>query len=595
VTRLGPTSAVAYREDVRTLNRHHVARLFPAALLALLALAPAAASAAGPPFPDPVEDQAVYDTAGVLRPATISTVESQIDAIENRTGAEVVVYTQLTRDNITTGEAEQDAMALMDQWGVGRAGIDDGLVILFDLKEDDPCHGQVQLYAGPGYRATYLSNDERQSLYEDEMLPALRRCDLDGALLVAMQKIDANASQDHANTLTFFRQANAVLGLIVAPALFVLLVAWGTLTWFRSGRDPVYLDDPSIHIPAPPVGLTPAAGAAIRDGKVSRRALTAASLDLAVRGLLAFEAQQKGLLAKHTELSMRTGEAVPGDPQEQFRMDRARSRPMDDATQFLLGRLTSIGGSSGLIEPDEMLRLGKDVSGFQSRLETYTVRQGWFAERPGSATGRWVARGILFAILGGVAFFVGVNVPSSGILLVGVGLVAGGIFLAILSAVMPAVTPAGAMIRAMLEAYRRTLQKTMAQARSMGEVVQASAIPLIESPDDAVAWGVALGLQGEVEAVLQRTADDLGSGVSHAGYLPLWYGAGGGFGGGGGGGGGWAPGLMSSSPIPDFGGMMSALGTIGNSPASSGSGSGGGGGFGGGGSGGGGGGAGGGF
>jgi hypothetical protein len=135
----------------------------------------------------------------------------------------------------------------------------------------------------------------------------------------------------------------------------------------------------------------------------------------------------------------------------------------------------------------------------------------------------------------------------------------------------------------------------MAQARSMGQVVRESAIPLIESPDDAVVWGVALGLQQEVERVLERTAEDLQAGTATGGYLPLWYG-GGGSGGGlgdGGGSGGWAPGLMSSSPIPNFGGMMAALGTIGNSPSSSGSG--GGGGFGGGGSGGGGGGAGGGF
>ena len=57
-------------------------------------------------------------------------------------------------------------------------------------------------------------------------------------------------------------------------------------------------------------------------------------------------------------------------------------------------------------------------------------------------------------------------------------------------------------------------------------------------------------------------------------------------------------GLFASSAVPDFGGMMSALGTIGNSPSSSGSGGsggGGGGGFSGGGSGGGGGGSGGGF
>ena len=37
------------------------------------------------------------------------------------------------------------------------------------------------------------------------------------------------------------------------------------------------------------------------------------------------------------------------------------------------------------------------------------------------------------------------------------------------------------MIRAMLEAYRRTLEKTMAQARSMDQVVAESAIPLIEN------------------------------------------------------------------------------------------------------------------
>jgi hypothetical protein len=53
-----------------------------------------------------------------------------------------------------------------------------------------------------------------------------------------------------------------------------------------------------------------------------------------------------------------------------------------------------------------------------------------------------------------------------------------------------------------------------------------------------------------------------------------------------------APGLFSSSAIPDFNGMMNVLGTIGNSPSSSGGGSGG---FSGGGSGGGGGGAGGGY
>jgi uncharacterized membrane protein YgcG len=567
---------------------------------ALLLLAVAApAFAAGPPFPDPVTDQAVYDEAGVLRDATIQQLEQTIDGIEARTGAEVVVYTQLVPSGITTDEAEQHAIALMDQWGVGRAGIDDGLVILFDLEEDDPCHGQVQLYAGPGYRATYLSNDERQQIFEEDMLPLLRRCDIDGAALVAIDAVDSNATPQHAATITFFRQLNALLGLIVAPLLFVLVIAWAVLTWFRSGRDPIYLDDPSIHIPAPPPGLTPAAGATVRDGQVSRRALTAASLDLAVRGLISFQAEDKpGLLASGQEIGIHTSEAATADPAEQARLAWARRRPMDGGTEFLLRHLRSIGGSAEYIDPDEIVEFGKDVAGFERRVEEHCVQQGWFRERPAQAKSRWRGRGALMFVLGIVAIVIGANLPSSGVLLVGAALVASGIGLFVVAGVMPSVTRDGSMIRAMLEAYRRTLDKTMAQARSMEQVVATSAIPLIESPDDAVAWGVALGLQDEVEQVLQRTADDVRSGQATSGYVPRWYGSpSAAFWSGGdtGGGGGIAPGLMSSSPIPNFGGMMAALGTIGNAPASSGSGGGGGGGFSGGSSGGGGGGAGGGF
>jgi hypothetical protein len=157
---------------------------------------------------------------------------------------------------------------------------------------------------------------------------------------------------------------------------------------------------------------------------------------------------------------------------------------------------------------------------------------------------------------------------------------------------MPARTMAGAMIYAMLAAYRRTMERTMAQARSMNTVVEQPTLAWMETPDQAIAWGVALGLQRDVEEVLGRSAEDAQAGVTtYHPYLPAWYG--GGLSSGLGGRGGFAPGLMSSSAIPNFGGMMAALTSIGNSPSSSGSG--GSGGFSGGGSGGGGGGAGGGY
>ena len=85
------------------------------------------------------------------------------------------------------------------------------------------------------------------------------------------------------------------------------------------------------------------------------------------------------------------------------------------------------------------------------------------------------------------------------------------------------------MIRAMLAAYRRTLEKTMAQARSMDQVVDEAGLDWLETPDQAVVWGVALGLEKKVEGVLERSLDDLKAGRAPVGstYFPVWYGSGG--------------------------------------------------------------------
>ena len=562
--------------------------------IGLTLLCVSAVSAKGPPYPEPVADMAVYDTANALTPATEARAETIIDGIENRTGAEVVVYTQHAPDDTTTEEAEQDAIALIDQWGVGRRGFDDGLAILFDLYESDPCHGQVQLYAGPGYRATFLSNGERQAIFEQDMLPRLRECDRDGALLAALAKVEANATPEHARSLEMARQIDAVFGLMLAPVILLGTLMWGAWSWLRYGRDPVYLDDPSIHIPAAPPGLSPAAGALVFDGSANRRVLTTAMVDLASRGLIRFREESGGLFGLgRRKLGVEVDPAVSEstDPEEVRRRHLQERRPMSDAEDYARRQLSAIA-KDGYIEPDDLPKFGTKVDDFNRKLETYVVSQGWFRERPRDAVKRWMTRGGLIMVLGGIALFGGLNLPSSGLTLIGIaGLVGGGLLL-VLAAAMPARTMPGAMIRAMLAAYRRTLSKTMEQARSMGQVVDEAAIPLIQTADDAVVWGVALGLQDRVERVLQRTVEDIKDGRVTNAYMPAWYGSGASGGGtSGGGGGGFAPGLMSSSAIPNFGGMMAALSTIGNSPSSSGSS----GGFGGGGSGGGGGGAGGGF
>jgi uncharacterized membrane protein YgcG len=556
---------------------------------------------AGPPFPDPADGVAVYDNAGILGADTIAAAEKTIDAIEARTGAEVALYTQVVEDGRTTDEADGDARALMDQWGVGRKGFDDGLVILFDMYPGLK-HGQVILYGGPGFLATFLSNADKQRIYENDMLPRLKAGDFDGAVLVALERVDAAATPENAQKLDQARQVNAIGGLVVAPLLAVLFIGAAAWAWLRYGRDPVYLDDPSIHMAGPPEALTPDAAVFVLAGGSSRRALTTAMLDLASRGEVAFR-EETLLLGLRKRVGIETKPADP-DPETRARQLRNSARALGPAEELIRGKLEDLGGSDGYIEPDEVLKLGASVPAFDKALETEVVARGWFRERPSAAIARWVRRAFASGLLGAIAVFVAVNLPSSGLLLIGIGMVVSGVVVGLLARSMPAVSLPGAMIRAMLAAYRRTLKKTMDQARSMDQVVADAGLAWLETPDQAVVWGTALGLHAEIESVLGRAIEDEREGRVAPGtvWLPTWYGssAGGGasgFAGDFAGAGPGSGGLFSNSGVPDFGGMMSALGSIGNSPSSSGSGGsgGGGGGFGGGGSGGGGGGSGGGF
>src|SRR5262249_36269061 len=149
------------------------------------------------------------------------------------------------------------------------------------------------------------------------------------------------------------------------------------------------------------------------------------------RGNIAFQAEKSGLLGTSTKLGILTtpetrerdavdargaplppgppGSAPQMDADAQFRRDKARRRPMDDATDYLDRHLTVLGGSDGYIEPDDMLKLGKDVAGFDKQLEQYVVTNGWFREPPATSTRRWSGRGVLFGVLGVVALIAGFN------------------------------------------------------------------------------------------------------------------------------------------------------------------------------------------
>ena len=527
-------------------------------------------------FPDPVNDQAVYDPAGALDPGIEEALEERIDAIEARSGAEIAIYVQV--DPSATPESNlAAAQALLDQWGVGRAGFDDGLVMLISF-EPGLRHGQAHFYAGAGFLRGYLSQGDLQSVFDDVILPAAGQGQVGGGLISAVDLIDAAITPEATARLNFLRQLNGVVGLIGAPLAFLITAGLAFFAWRRKGDDPEVLDSPSILMAGPPADMTPPLATVVRQGKANRHSMNTLLMELASTGRIAFQNLDRAGKVKSDDepdpLLDPAIELLEAAPRE-GRMGRAERSAWDIVRQQAQGGTT--------ISRERLWELNDVLEPVRDGLEDEVVRLGWFTRRPSTLITRWSFIGLGEMALGGLLVAGGFLIPMSGLTLLGAATGVGGVVTWAFGQAMSQRTPNGAYVDAMLKAYRRTLQKTMEQARSMEQVVADPTVKLFaDTPDKAVVWGFALGLHGEVADVLRRNLEDQAKDPSTptGAYFPLWLGSSpSSFGSDGMAGGS----IFSGSGVPDIGGMFSAVGSIGSSPPSSSSGSGGGG-FGGGGS-----------
>jgi uncharacterized membrane protein YgcG len=529
-------------------------------------------------FPDPVNGQAVYDPAGALDPDIEQLLETKIDAIEARSGAELAIYVQV--DPSATPESNlADAQALLDQWGVGRAGYDDGLVFLISF-EPNLVHGQAHFYAGAGFLRGYLSQGDLQALFDEVILPAAAQGQIGGGLVEAVNLVDEAITPEATARLNFLRQVNAVVGIIGAPVSFLLIAGFVFFAWRREGDDPEVLDSPSILMAGPPANMTPPLATVVRQGKATQHSINTLLMELASTGRIAFQnLDQAGKVKSDDEPNPLI------DPAIEIRDEAPTEARLGTAERDAWDLLRQQALASGIITRERLWELNDLLKAVRNGLEQDVVRLGWFTRPPSTLITRWTVIGVMEMLLGVLFVAGGFLIPMSGLTLLGAATGAGGALTTVIGQFMSQRTPNGAYVDAMLKAYRRTLQKTMEQARSMEQVVADPTVrQLANTPDKAVVWGFALGLHDEVAKVLERTLEDHAKDPAAAtgAYYPLWLGGG-------------SPGssmaagiaggsIFSGSGMPDIGGMFSAVGSIGSSPPSSSSG---GGGFGGGGSGGG--------
>ena len=558
---------------------HRWARALPSAL-ALLALTAAAALAGGPPFPEPVDDRAVYDTADILRSETESALEVTIDAIETRTGAELVVYTQLD-PGISEDENLANARALMDQWRIGRSGFDDGLVLMVGMQENR-VNGRVSLYGGSGFIGAYADEDDLQGMIEDEFVPLAINGDLDGATLATVAALDERMQPGAQERLEAMRVLNAGIGLIGGPLALLVTLGLAWRTWRRDGDDPELTDSPSILMAGPPAEMTPPLATVVRGGTASQHSLNTLLAELASTGRLSFQnLDQVSMVRSDDEPDPLTDPAIEVNAEQP---DDARL-PAPEREAW--STLRKLAGGTGRLSRERLWQVNSDLGDVKATLEGEAVRLGWLERLPGPSITRMTAIGIAIAVVGAIGVWIGVSIPMSGVVMLGAALVLGGIGTVGFGRAMSQRTRAGAYVDAMLKAYRRTLQKTMEMSRSMNEVVEQPEIArLADTPDRAVVWGLALGLHDEVAAVLARglEAQRQATGSPAGAYYPAWMGSSPGTAWAGASAGDLAGGvshgsgsIFSGSAMPDIGGMFDALGSVGSSPPSSSSGSGGGG------------------
>jgi uncharacterized membrane protein YgcG len=515
----------------------------------------------------------VYDLADIWSPATEAQAQSIAEAIKARTQAQLAIVSWPSEDfDVSTDTARQDAITIINTWGVGRKGVDDGLVVLFDMDLGQKDHGQIYLYAGKGYVEQYLNPDEAAVVVNEDMLPLAKDGDIDGALLAGLRKVD-HVTQPNGNPDRGTQNLINVLLIALVLGAGILVFVQFLRTWWERGRDvEVPLIDDSVLLPVPPPGLTPALATVLRNEGVDKEAFTSALVDLGHRGLVTFE--QPDGDSKHVDL------VIPPSPLIDPNSLEARRRPLGSAEGQLAESVAAKADGDRLSW--SQLKTGEGAKlyeSFKRNIGRAAKAAGYFREDPNTLPARWAATGVGLII--GVVIFGFIFVfdtsdnselfrPGKGFFLVPMLTTVGlAIVTMVLSGRLVARTEAGARALGMALAYRNTLRYELKRAHTVDEAVEQtkSRLPWITTPDLLTVWAVAFGLKDEIDDLIRETfetARQTGATV----WAPAWY--------------------AGSGGVGSVGNLASSIGSISTTAtSSSGSGYGGGGGGGGGGAGGG--------
>lgn len=185
--------------------------------------------------PRPTPPRLVNDLADVLSPSQEQMLEQKLVAFDDSTSTQIAVITLRS-----TGQyvIEDYALYLGRAWGVGQAGMNNGVVILAAI--DDR---RVTIQVGYGIEP-YVTDGRAKRIIENDVLPAFRNNDYYGGLDAASTRVMEYV------TGAFVPEDEAPEGLSIVQVLLLIIIVLIILYFFGrmnkgggvtySGRGPTY-------------------------------------------------------------------------------------------------------------------------------------------------------------------------------------------------------------------------------------------------------------------------------------------------------------------------------------------------------------------
>jgi uncharacterized protein len=150
------------------------------------------------PIP-PAPTRWVTDTANFLSPETVQTLDSRLQAYEQRTGHQMIVYVAPTTGGVPI---EDWAVRAFQKWKVGRKGLDDGLAV-FIMSQDR----RIRIEVGYGLEPV-VPDAIASRVINEVMVPAIQAGKPDHAVTAAVDAL----------TATIDKQAGAMQPGALPPA-----------------------------------------------------------------------------------------------------------------------------------------------------------------------------------------------------------------------------------------------------------------------------------------------------------------------------------------------------------------------------------------